>query len=447
MKRHLTIIAAFSVLGLGLSAWAAKPTVAARYTLPYDISLIAQSLAEGASEAVPAAAPTDVRIPYWVDLVNAENTPDGGEGVCVAVLDTGLLPQWTNYFPEAQILTGFGKGFTHDIWWDSNVNDLVAGPLREDRGFLTDAYAGSGHGTHVASTVIGFNFKTATADFKVRGVAPKAVILPVLVLDAWEINSPTGMVQLTGGFDDMIAGGIRYVADLAATLNMKTIVNLSLGGPEPSPEIREAIDYAIENGVIVVASAGNAGTAGMGWPGAFPEVISSAAGGWSQQWIPLPPPAPSRWWLNDVTEKYNTADLLKNNWQLYLTDFSSRPNKYIGQSWKELDVCAPGAAVVGPFKDYFSTTVGYYYLYGTSMAAPHVSGVAAIIAQNFPELGQFEMESALKTAAIHLTMPSDGAWIVDPVLASGVLHMKWRDHEYGSGFLTVDRALQAASAQ
>jgi len=45
--------------------------------------------------------------------------------------------------------------------------------------------------------------------------------------------------------------------------------------------IEEAIDYAIEKGVIVIASAGNEGEYGMGWPGAYPEVISVGACGWS----------------------------------------------------------------------------------------------------------------------------------------------------------------------
>jgi subtilisin family serine protease len=430
-----------------------RPTQPARFRLPYDVSLISQRLAEPAvapARATPAPASTSAKVPYWVDMVNADLVPNGGQGVYIAVLDTGLLSQWTNYFPGAQIKTEWGKGFTHDISWDTNQNDLVAGPLREDRGFLTDAEKGSGHGTHVASTMIGYHFKTATADYQIAGVAPAATIIPVLVLDAWEVSCPTGIVQLTGGFDDMIAGGLRYVADLAVQKRIKIIANMSLGGPEPTDEIRSAVDYAISKGVIVVAAAGNSGNEGMGWPGAYPEVISAAAGGWSQQWITFDPPAPTRWWLNDVTEKLNTKDVIGNNWQTYLTDFSSRPNPALGQSWKQLDVCAPGAAIVGPFKDYFDLNVGYYYLYGTSMATPHVSGIAAILAQARPSLNQAQMENVLKQAATHVAMPDDGAVILDPVLFEGnppAGRLKWTDHDYGTGWLTLDWAFWALSFQ
>jgi subtilisin family serine protease len=269
-----------------------------------------------------------------------------------------------------------------------------------------------------------------------------ATVIPVLVLDAWEVSSPTGIVRFTGGFDDGIAAGIRYVADLATAQQIKIVINMSLGGPTPSPDIQAAIDYAITKGVIIVASAGNSGEAGMGWPGAYPEVISAAAGGWSQQWITLPPPAPSRWWLNDVTEKLNTKDVLGNNWQMYLTDFSSRANPALGQSWKDLDVCTPGAAIVGPFKDYFSTTVAYFYVYGTSMAAPHVSGMAAIAAQYHPGIQQGALEYAMKKAASQLPMACDGATIFDPVFSANLFHLKWDGHDYGSGWLTADKLLQ-----
>ncbi|NIV34909.1 MAG: S8 family serine peptidase, partial [Anaerolineae bacterium] len=142
------------------------------------------------------------------------------------------------------------------------------------------------------------------------------------------------------------------------------IINMSLGGPAPSPLIEDAIDHAISNGVIVVASAGNEGYDGMGWPGAYDQVISAAAGGWTEQWL-VRDPEP-RWWLNDVTEELNTEDYWGNNWQTYLEDFSSRPNKDLGQRAFHLDVTAQGAAVVGPYKPYFATNTGYYYMWGTS---------------------------------------------------------------------------------
>ncbi|MEM2568130.1 MAG: S8 family serine peptidase, partial [Candidatus Bathyarchaeia archaeon] len=338
-------------------------------------------------------------MPFWVDIVDAESY-NGGEGIYVAVLDTGLLPQWQFFFTnpstgECRIKAEWGKGFTHDIWWDDTIGDFVIGPLRDDRGFITDPFMGSGHGTHVTSTIIGYRFRTTVADMWIRGVAPKVWIIPVLVLDAWEVPYPGGTMRFTGGTDEMVAAGILYVANLAETHGIKIIINMSLGGTEPAPLIEEAINYAISKGVIVVAAAGNEYDWGMVWPGAYPQVISAAAGGWTMQWVGYPPsdpPTPYRWWLTDVPEKLNTKDYWGNNWQIYLEEFSSRPNPELGQFWKDLDVCTPGASIVGPYKGYFSTTVGYYYVWGTSMATPHVSAIAALVAEQYPYFNQFDME-------------------------------------------------------
>src|SRR5512138_1834914 len=132
---NLTLLALSAALAFGAStAWAKKinPRTAARY----DVDIIAAQVAEDASAAplvVFAPNPTP-RTPYWVDLVNADIVPDGGNGVYVAVLDTGLLQEWKDYFPETQIKTEWGKGYTHDLFWDPAIKDINAGPLRDDRG-------------------------------------------------------------------------------------------------------------------------------------------------------------------------------------------------------------------------------------------------------------------------------------------------------------------------
>jgi subtilisin family serine protease len=391
--------------------------------------------------------------PFWVDIVDAEGY-EGGEGIYVAVLDTGLLEQWPFFFTnpltgECRIKAEWGKGFTHDIWWNETIGDIEIGPLRDDRGFITDPFKGSGHGTHVTSTIIGFYYSTAYGRFWVRGVAPKVWIIPVLVLDYWEVDTPYGKLRLGGGTDEMVAAGIKYVAWLAETYRVKIIINMSLGGTEPAPLIEDAINYAISKGVIVVAAAGNSGLEGMDWPGAYPQVISAAAGGWTEQWLNHPvygvrEPRTPLWWLSDVLdvpEKLNTNDYWGNNWQIYLEEFSSRPNPELGQFWKDLDVCTPGASVVGPYKREFDTRVAYYYLWGTSMATPHVSAIAALVAEQYSSFNQFDMELVLKKAAVRLPLASDGAYILDPW---GFWDYKWDDHNYGSGWLTAANALKIA---
>jgi subtilisin family serine protease len=192
----------------------------------------------------------------------------------------------------------------------------------------------------------------------------------------------------------------------------------------------------------------------MGWPGAYPEVISCAAGGWTMQMLgsgTSNPPSPYRWYLSDVPEKLNTNDALGNNWQIYLAEFSSRPNAALGQSWKDLDVCAPGCYVVGPYKPEaawsgtawvnLNAATAYYGLWGTSMAAPHVAGVAAIVAQYYPDFNQYDMEWALKQGAKRLPLSSNTKYANDPYYGPAFYN---NDHDYGSGWLTADNALFGA---
>ncbi len=434
-KTALIAIAILSALLLTLPM-PIRPTDAVdSISLAYDVTPSREEFIEIANaDMEPAGGELEDPTPFWVDMVDAEYYTNRGEGIYVAVLDTGLLAQWPFFFPHADIKTEWGKGFTHDIWWDDDEQDFMMGPLRDDRGFITKAYEGSGHGTHVTSIIVGYNFNNL---FMVDGVAPKVTIIPVLVLDAWAVPYPGGTARFSGGTYEMVTAGINYVAWLAETYGVKIIINMSLGGSAPSPMEEAAIDYAISKGVIIVCSAGN-NYYGMGWPGAFPQVISAAAGGWTEGWITRPPQ--TRWWLNDVVEKLNTKDYWGNNWQMFLEDFSSRPAPELGQSWKDLDVCAPGAAVVGPHKPYFSTGLGYYYVWGTSQAAPHVSGIAAIVAQQYPGLNQADMECILKRAAAKIPMAADGAYALD----STPWWFYWNDHDAGSGWLQADEALKSA---
>jgi subtilisin family serine protease len=381
-----------------------------------------------ASGTIASALP-DV-MPFWADLVDKELVSNDGEGVYVAVLDTGLLEDWPFFFSQANIAWELGKGYTHDLWWDDALGDIVFGPLRDDRGFLTDPFMGSGHGTHVASTVVGFNVNDS---YWVTGIAPKATIIPVLVLDAWLVATPTGLMGLAGGTDEMVAAGINYVADLSDSLDGPVVINMSLGGPDQSPMIEDAVDYAISKGVIVVASAGNEGALGMGYPGGYPQIISAAAGGWTEHYV--------MGWQADVPEALNTEDYFGNPWRIYLEDFSSRPNKDLGQKHQDLDVTTPGAGIVGPYKPYFSTVVGYYTVWGTSQAAPHVSGIASLVLQSHAGMGQASMESILKNAARGLPLPASDAYLVDHF---GEFYASWDGGDYGAGFLQADEAMRVA---
>ena len=153
-----------------------------------------------------------------------------------------------------------------------------------------------------------------------NGAAPKATVFKVKVLG-----------QNGSGWSSVIARGIVYVADLKAGPldGSPVVINMSLGGSVLDAVEQAAIDYAIARGVIIVASAGNNGDLGMGYPGAYAAVISVGASGWKHQWTA------NNWWnAGDVAEPTRAADF-------YIADFSSR-----AKTGQDLDVVAPGSWVV-----------------------------------------------------------------------------------------------------
>jgi subtilisin family serine protease len=194
--------------------------------------------------------------------------------------------------------------------------------------------------------------------------------------------------QNGSGWSSAIAHGLLYVAGLkqGPLAGSPIVVNMSLGGTALDPIEQAAIDYAIGKGVIVVASAGNQGNRGMGFPGAYAPVISVAATGWVGEF------SVASWWRNlDVGDPTNFNEF-------YITDFSSRELQ--GQ---DLDVAAPGSYVVGPYQVNSGTNkLSYYYLSGTSMASPHVAGIVALMLQKNSALTASQAEAILENTAIPL---------------------------------------------
>jgi subtilisin family serine protease len=338
---------------------------------------------------VAAANPDRERQGIPIDTVSVDNFADGlstwnldainvtdygfanrvvdydGAGVYVAVLDTGLVDIWRQYFPEERIATeysvcfgggGGGRGWvsTQPNKWEHDTNS---------------------HGTHVTSTILGYSFY----GMPINGVAPMANVIPVKVLN-----------QTGWGWSSVITRGILYVALLKEYVmpSVPMVINMSLSGGYMDVMEKAAIDYAIAKGVIVVAAAGNRGNYGMGYPGAYEPVISVAAASWIYEGFV------SGWWYAlDVLDPTDPSEF-------YIPDFSSRE-----KTDQHLDVAAPGSSIVGPLQ-YQMGKISYYYSGGTSMACPHVAGIVALMAEKNPGLTAAQAESFLETTAIWLT----GGW-------------------------------------
>jgi subtilisin family serine protease len=339
-----------------------------------------------------------------------------GDGVYVGILDTGLLDNWRSYFPADRIATQFAIAFQGG----GGAMNKGAVPSQPN----VWEHDQNSHGTHVTSTVIGYSF----GGTPINGVAPKAKIIPVKVLK-----------QSGFGWSSMIARGITYITDLkmAGQLgNHPAVINMSLGGPNLDVVEKAAIDRAVAHGVILVAAAGNSGTAGMGFPGAYPPVISVAAVGWTGQWVAHPfgsPPlafcnSSRRWWLcGNVADPTNPNDF-------YIAPFSGRQ-----KTGQDLDVAAPGAWTVGPYQLNSGSRLTYFFLSGTSMATPHVAGIVALMAQKDAALTAGDAETILEGSALGLgTGP---VTITNPNGSTSAV--SWGTDATGAGLVQAGAALAA----
>ena len=316
--------------------------------------------------------------PYWLDLIDAENSsPYDGSGVWVAVLDTGFYPNWRDYFDESKILTQYAMAFVaasgnpNQNQWDvgSDPHGMATSATIVGHRFVDDTNEGGwgeGYATGAAGT------------YWVPGVAPGAKIIPVKVCDP------------LGCWGSAINAGVDYVTSLKLDNPGRPIViNESLGGPRLDPVEKAALDAAISAGVVIVASAGNNGNAGMGFPAAYEPVISVGAGGWVDQWNEYPD---KTWWLDEVPED--------DIGEVYIVGFSSRE-----LSGQYLDVVSTGRFLLLPYpcaQLYKDGQVGnatqhrtcaskatpdnahaapfqYLFMSGTSFSAPTIAGVVALM--------------------------------------------------------------------
>lgn len=250
-----------------------------------------------------------------------------GEGVTVAVLDTGVDQTHPDLAGQEIAEANFGNSGT-------NVDHF-------------------GHGTHVASTIAGTG---AASDGTYTGVAPNAAILDGKVFDDDGFASESAIIA-----------GMQWAAEQDAD-----IVNLSLGGPD-TPEI-DPVEQAVneltaEHDTLFVVAAGNNGA---------PESIGSPASA-------------------DSALAVGAVDKSDQ-----LARFSSRGPRN-GDGAIKPDITAPGVAIAAAKAEHGilgdPVADGYVAMDGTSMAAPHVAGAAALVKQARPELTGRALKATLTGSA------------------------------------------------
>ena len=350
-----------------------------------------------AARGAGAVSPSDPLLPwqawhyYMIDLPEAWGITTGSGAVLVAVVDNGIR---FDHPAIAANLTGDGYDFVSDQpvplcsgGFVGNAGDgggpdpdpTIPADYTFDPSFgcAFGPNATGGHGLHVAGTI----GAVGNDGLGVTGVNWTVRIRPVRVL---------GVAGVGSEYD--VAQGILYAAGLPAdngaggTVQPSSgarIVNLSLGGPDSGSFQHNAVIAATNAGALVVAAAGNSATSAPSYPAAFPEVLSVSAVGPSGALAPY-------------------------------SNFG--PTVGIAAPGGDLSLCGT-CGVFSTVWDFGANAPAYEFLQGTSMAAPHVTGVAALLLARNPSLTPAALRSQLTSYAVDVGAPGPdqlyGAGIVN----------------------------------
>lgn len=326
-----------------------------------------------------------------VNLPAAWEVPGAtGSGVKIAVLDTGVLSDHPDLvgrlsddgydFVSSAAVSLDGNGY------DADPSDPGDSPIGES----------SFHGTHVIGTIVAANNTVGGL-----GVAFDAQVMPLRVLG-----------QDGSGTDADLIQAIRYAAGLSNAAGVlpttrADIINMSLGGPGASASLEAAVNAAHAAGVIVIAAAGNENTSIPSYPAAYTNVVSVSAVGANRQRAPY-------------SNFGATIDVAAPGGNMLVDRTGDGRPDGVLSTW--------GDDSAG------SVTLTWSLMQGTSMAAPHVAGIAAIMAslrrQDGETLTPVDFRSYLENGDLTLDLGASG-----------------RDDLYGFGLIDAVKAITAVDAR
>jgi serine protease len=273
-----------------------------------------------------ATSPAGINMPDAWATARQLRRP-GGRNVTIAVLDTGVAYQRFRRFRRAPDLRRFVRGY-----------DFVARDRRPNDE--------NGHGTHVAGTIA----QSTGNRIGTAGIAYRARIMPVRVLDS------------SGAGDTLaISRGIRYAAR-----NGANVINLSLEfdaavRAAQIPDIVSALRYARRRGAIVIGAAGNQGSPQVAYPARARHVVAVAA----------------------TTARGCQAEYSNSGTHVDISAPGGGSDAANTDTPYDLETCKPDLGGDFIYQQTFVRSVARFGLppgyEGTSMAAPHVSGVAALL--------------------------------------------------------------------
>ena len=254
-----------------------------------------------------------------IGLPEAWNVTTGSPGIIIAVVDSGLYLGHPDLTGKVWANSGEIPGNQIDDDANGKVDDVHGWHFYQQwtpGGYIPAGNAEVTDDYGHGTHVAGIAAAAANNGIGIAGISWGARVMPVKVLD-----------QYGNGWYSDIAAGIVFAAD-----NGAKIINLSLGGAAASPTLCRAAAYAHQKGALLVAAAGNAGAAVL-YPAACDGVLAVAA-----------------------------------------TDRADQRASFSNYG-SQVDLAAPGVDIYStwPWLD------GYFTMSGTSMAAPHVSGVAALV--------------------------------------------------------------------